>query len=112
MDLHGSYRTVHAREVRQTHNLICIDGRPHYYRQRSALWDWDDSSTDSVVFEPQYPKGLLVYPAQDSKAGQCLASDRVRKLKSLAEVFEGPIQVSRFANAIEVNEELEQVAIR
>ncbi|KAL8764382.1 MAG: hypothetical protein Q9184_000087 [Pyrenodesmia sp. 2 TL-2023] len=79
--------------------------------EKSALWDWEDSSTDSAVFEPQYPKGLLIHPAQDSKAGQCLGSDRVQKLKSLAEVFEGPIQVFGFANAIEVNEEMEQVAI-
>lgn len=110
MDLDGSYHTVHAREVRQTHNLIHIDGRPQYFRQKSVLWDWNDPSDTGAVFEPQYPKGLLIYPPKDHHAVPFLQSDRVQMLKRLAELFQGPIKVSGFANAAEVNEGIEEVS--
>ncbi|KAL8883135.1 MAG: hypothetical protein Q9192_007426 [Flavoplaca navasiana] len=84
------------------------DLRPQYYRQKSSLWDWEDSRTGNTVFEPQYPNGLLIHPAKDAKLSPSLASDHVRKLKSLIKVFKGPIQVLGFANSTEVNEEMEK----
>jgi hypothetical protein len=53
----GSYRTVHVKDVRETHRLIYSNGLPYYYREKSELWDWDD---DVAMFEPQYPSGLLI----------------------------------------------------
>ncbi|KAL8885450.1 MAG: hypothetical protein Q9215_006690 [Flavoplaca cf. flavocitrina] len=55
MDIHGSYRTVHAREVRKTHNLVYVDGRPQYYRQKSSLWDWEESRTGNTVVNLNIP---------------------------------------------------------
>ena len=104
MDVHGSYRTVHAKDVRDTHNLIHINGLPHYYRERSPLWDWDDSSSSGAVFEPQYPCGLHVRPVGHDTISR-LGHDHVLKLQRLARIFEGPIEIFGFEDAHEVYNE-------
>lgn len=109
MDLHGSYRTVHAKDVRHTHNLIHIDGKPYYYREKSEIWDWDQSCGGEAVFEPQYPNGLLVQPSGDRDTSPCLDSDRIQKLQRLAKLYQGPVHIAGFSNAVEVNRELEVV---
>ena len=56
--LDGNYRSVAADEVRDTHDLIYHHGRPYYYREKSALFDWPFP----VTFSPQYPCGLIITP--------------------------------------------------
>ena len=90
----GSYRTVHAKEVRDTHKLIYRNDRPYYYRERSELWDWDD---DKVEFEPQYPGGVLVHPRAGLEGRMELTAAQLDKLRQLAEL-QSPVTVSGFAN--------------
>ncbi|RDL33854.1 Uncharacterized protein BP5553_08222 [Venustampulla echinocandica] len=96
----GSYQTIHAKNARQTHNLIEVDGLPHYYREKSGLWDWED---DNAVFEPQYPNGMLVRPLRQTKGdSQFLQVHHILKLRKLASIYQGPIKVIGFANSMQV----------
>lgn len=92
--LDGSYRTVHAKDVRETHNLMYHNGQPYYYREKSELWDWED---DEVVFEPQYPSGMLVRARTSAEGIKVLTPDQLNKLQQLAQL-QGPIKVVGFAN--------------
>jgi hypothetical protein len=93
--LDGSYRTVHAKDVRDSHELIHVAGRPYFYRERSELWDWEDKD---VVFRPLYPSGVYVVPA-DGVEGRALTDDEIRKLKELAQLQ--PVTAAGFANVQE-----------
>lgn len=88
--VNGSYSTVHAKDVRDTHTLMQLGGRPFYYREKSELWDWAD---EQIVFEPQYPRGTLIYPAENTTE---LASWQLKKLRKLAQLQ--PVKVAGFAN--------------
>lgn len=59
--LDGSYRTVHAEDVRETHDLIYKNGRPYYFREKSEIFDWGKEGV-SVKFEHLYPCGLIIRP--------------------------------------------------
>ena len=48
----GSYQTVNAKDVRETHDLIHKNGSPYYFREKSEQWDFGD---DEIVYEPCYP---------------------------------------------------------
>ena len=100
LSLDGSYTTVHAKDVRDTHNLIHKYGRPYYYRERSDLWDWED---EEVVFDPVYPNTLLVYPMANLGREKALAVAQVEKLKELRAVHKGPVEVIGFENAAPVD---------
>jgi hypothetical protein len=95
----GSYSTVHSRDVRDTHVLIYHKGQPYYWRQRSALWDNFDQG--AVMFEPRYPKTLLIYQKDPSKQ-LALDDDQISNLRQLAEVYRGDIRISGFTNAADV----------
>lgn len=60
--VNGSYRTVHAEDVRDTHDLIYKNGQPHYFRERSDMFNWAEDGV-SVKFEHLYPCGLIIRPA-------------------------------------------------
>lgn len=90
----GAYRTVHVKDVRDTHNLIYHNDRPYYYREKSELWDWEDAN---VVFEPQYPSGVLVRPRASTEGLQVLTTDQLDKLQQLAQLQ--PVNVRGFAES-------------
>ncbi|KAE9968951.1 hypothetical protein EG328_007162 [Venturia inaequalis] len=88
----GTYRTVHSKDVRESHRLVYQDGRPYFYREKSALWDWE---ADDVEFRPLYPRGLLVSPVDTSK-GRTLTNGELEKLNQLSRLQ--PIRAINFAN--------------
>lgn len=81
--------------MRDTHNLIYHNKQPYYYREKSDLWDWDD---DRVVFEPQYPQGLLVRPRAGAEEHLSLTAEQLDKLGQLAQL-QSPVTVVDFVNA-------------
>lgn len=95
----GSYSTVHSSDVRDTHVLVYHQGHPYYHREKSPLWD--DWGQDTVMFEPQYPKNLLVYP-KNASSHQALDREQIQKLRNLSQNYCGNILVSGFSNAAEV----------
>ena len=90
----GTYRTVHVKDVQDTHDVVLYNGLPYYYREKSELWDWNHAG---VVFEPQYPSGLLVHPSEDANGPQTLTEEQMGNLRRLAQ-HQSPIVVSGFAN--------------
>ncbi|RMZ79883.1 hypothetical protein DV736_g6676, partial [Chaetothyriales sp. CBS 134916] len=56
--LDGSYRSVHSKDVRETHDLVTKDGRPWCFREKSDLFDLGND----VEIEHLYPWGLKVQP--------------------------------------------------
>ncbi|KAJ5349444.1 hypothetical protein N7541_007171 [Penicillium brevicompactum] len=60
--LDGSYRTVHAEDVRETHDVVFKKGQPYFFREKSSLFDWTENRL-SVKFEHLYPCGLIIRPA-------------------------------------------------
>lgn len=57
LGINGSYRTVHMKDVRETHHLIHLNGLPYYYREKLELRDCDE---DIAMFGPQYSRCLLI----------------------------------------------------
>lgn len=101
LGLDGSYSTVHSRDVRDTHTLVPRDDEdstPHYFRQKSELWDWDD---EEVIFAPQYPNKLIVRPSRAIKAGtKTLSTVQISKLQALVAAHSaGPVVVEGFTNS-------------
>ncbi|TID13836.1 pyoverdine dityrosine biosynthesis protein [Venturia nashicola] len=69
VELDGTYRTGHAAEFRDTHDLVYRNDRPHHFGARSELFRW---SID-VDFEFLYPCGLIIRPSLSTKeATLCL----------------------------------------
>ncbi|KAL0263384.1 hypothetical protein SLS55_002364 [Diplodia seriata] len=97
--LDGSYSTVHSKSVRDTHVLVARDddaATPHFFREKSELWDWEDAD---VVFEPLYPNRLVVRPRRGVEA-KSLSEEQIEKLAKLRAVHTaGPVEVVGFANA-------------
>lgn len=60
--LDGSYRTVHAEDVRETHDLVYKNGQSYLFREKSSLFDWAADGL-AVKFEHLYPSGLIIRPA-------------------------------------------------
>lgn len=88
---------MHAKDVRETHNLVHQEGRPYFYREKSGLWDWE---ADDVVFRPLYPRGVLVSPADTSKR-RTLTSGELEKLNQLSRLQ--PVRVMNFANMADLD---------
>ncbi|CAG8417188.1 unnamed protein product [Penicillium salamii] len=96
LSLEGLYSTVYSKSVCETHNLIYKNGRAYYYREKSDLWDWDD---EDVIFEPQYPNCMLVYPRADTKTTKVLTKVQLETLERLRMVHQGPVMVTGFENS-------------
>lgn len=86
--------------MRETHSTQYRDdstgiNTPYFFREKSALWDWDDD----VVFEPRYPNTLLVRPRSSVAHGtKSLTADQREKLQALRAVHTaGPVIVEGFA---------------
>lgn len=82
----GSYRTVHAEDVRETHDLIYKNGQPYYFREKSEIFDWAQDGV-SVKFEHLYPCGLIIRPADIDNVNpppsiRAIPMHKVRKLSN------------------------------
>ena len=94
VSIDGSFKTVHAGDVKDTHDLIFRNGQPSHFREKSDLWDFGDTK---VEFEHLYPTGLIVRPAAGSQGQPSLRDFDVMKLRKLAEV-QSPVVLRGFAD--------------
>lgn len=94
--LDGSFKTVHAADVRDTHEVVLQNGHPHHLREKSDLWDFGDVK---VEFEHLYPCGLIVRPAvgADAASPPSFRDMDVLKVRKLAE-FQSPVILRGFAD--------------
>ncbi|KAJ5114002.1 Pyoverdine biosynthesis [Penicillium angulare] len=99
--LDGSYRTVHAEDVRETHDLIYKNGRPYYFREKSELFDWAADGL-SVKFEHLYPCGLIIRPADidNVKPPPSISAIPMHKVRKLSNGM-SPIILRGFAETLE-----------
>ncbi|KAI4154545.1 MAG: hypothetical protein LQ341_000328 [Variospora aurantia] len=93
--LDGSFRTVHAEDVRDTHDLIYRNGRPYHFREKSELYDFGETK---VEFEHLYPCGLVIRPVVESgerpPSFHALDSKKLRKLTE----HQSPVVLRGFAD--------------
>ncbi|KAJ6131835.1 Pyoverdine biosynthesis [Penicillium samsonianum] len=99
--LDGSYRTVHAEDVRDTHDLIYKNGQPYYFRERSSLFDWAEDGL-SVKFEHLYPCGLIIRPADIDNVNPppSIRSIPMKKVRQLSNGM-SPIVIRGFSETLE-----------
>lgn len=95
--VNGSFRTVHAEEVRETHDLVLRHGQPYHFREKSDLYDFGETK---VQFEHLYPCGLIIRPAGELTAKPSLRDVDINKLRKLAEL-QSPIVLRGFAETTE-----------
>ncbi|RAH79126.1 Clavaminate synthase-like protein [Aspergillus japonicus CBS 114.51] len=94
--LDGTYRTAHADQVRDTHELVYKDGRPYCYRERSELFNWTQDGL-GVQFKHLYPCGLVIRPTVESDApAPAIQSIPMRKVRQLSHHF-SPVLCRGFA---------------
>lgn len=93
--LDGSYKTVHASDVRDTHDVVLQNGRPHHLREKSDLWEFGNVK---VEFEHLYPCGLILRPiiGADSPSPPSFRDIDVSKVRKLAEL-QSPVILRGFA---------------
>ena len=96
----GTFHTVHAEDVRETHDLIYKNGRPYYFRERSDLFDWRANGL-TVRFEHLYPCGLIIRPVDidDSRAPPSIRTIPMRKVRQLSNTF-SPVVLRGFADSL------------
>ncbi|KAF5878166.1 putative transferase family protein [Botrytis fragariae] len=87
----GQFRTEHAMDLREKHELVHKNGRPYFFREKSAMWDWKDTT-----FEYFYPKGLIIQAEGCSGDARVLSAIEEKHLESLSKVF-SPVIVKGFA---------------
>lgn len=102
--LDGSYRTVHAEDVRETHDLIYKNGQPYFFREKSEIFDWSRDGL-SVKFEHLYPCGVIIHPADIDHLSprpsiSAIPMDKVRKISNSM----SPVVLRGFAETL--NEDL------
>lgn len=73
--------------------LVCEEGRPSYFRERSQLYHWGQSTP--VMFEPMYPGGLMIRPLEGAKSLPIRDID-AQKVRQLAEL-NSPVILRGFA---------------
>ncbi|PVH97869.1 Clavaminate synthase-like protein, partial [Periconia macrospinosa] len=71
--------------------LVYENGKPSFFRQRSKLYDW---GATRVIFEPKYPCGLIIRPADGPKALSIEDID-AEKTRALAE-YQSPVILRGF----------------
>lgn len=98
----GVYSTVHRKNVQETHTSMFREddndsSSPHYFREKSTLWDWEDKD---VVFQPHFPNTLIVRPRSTIPSGaKTLTGEQITKLRALIAVHTaGPVIIEGFAN--------------
>ena len=95
----GSFSTVHASDVRETHDLIYRDGKPYYFREKSDMYDW---GTIMVEFEHLYPSGLIIRPSNSVITAPSLKDVDMTKVRRLAEL-QSPVVCRGFADTTVVD---------
>lgn len=93
----GSFKTVHAEDVRDTHDLVLRNGRPYCFREKSDLYDFGKVQ---VEFEHLYPCGLIIRPAGESGLQPSLRDVHMQKVRKLAEL-QSPVVLRGFAETTE-----------
>ena len=97
--LDGSFKTVHAADLRDTHEVVLQNGHPHHLREKSDLWDFGDVK---VEFEHLYPCGMIIRPAvtADTASSPSLRDIDVLKVRKLAEL-QSPVILRGFADTMD-----------
>ncbi|KAK2044695.1 pyoverdine/dityrosine biosynthesis protein [Colletotrichum somersetense] len=95
VSLDGGYRSLHAKDVRDTHDLVMKDGRPWCFREKSELFDLGED----VEIEHLYPTGIEVRPRENHEGDLKLDVAVREKLVRLARLQ--PVRVIGFENAPE-----------
>jgi alpha-ketoglutarate-dependent taurine dioxygenase len=97
----GSYRTVHAEDVRDTHDLIYKNGQPYYFREKSDIFDWAEDGV-SAKFEHLYPCGLIVRPADIDNVNPApsITALPMRKVRQLSTNM-SPVILRGFAETLQ-----------
>ncbi|KAK2027389.1 pyoverdine/dityrosine biosynthesis protein [Colletotrichum zoysiae] len=95
VSLDGGYRSLHAKDVRDTHDLVMKDGRPWCFREKSELFDLGED----VEIEHLYPTGIEVRPRENHEGDVKLDVAVREKLVRLARLQ--PVRVIGFENAFE-----------
>jgi alpha-ketoglutarate-dependent taurine dioxygenase len=90
--LDGTLIAGHRHEFQQMSDmeLVYEDGRPSYFRERSHVYDW----AKPVTFEPMYPCGIMIRPAQGLKRPS-ISIIEARKVRELA-VQNSPVVLRGF----------------
>ncbi|KAI1128731.1 Clavaminate synthase-like protein [Nemania abortiva] len=90
----GSITMSHAILVpAMTHDIIYVDGRPSYFRERSEVFSWPSMN---VTFEYLYPCGIMIKPANSSSEYPLSMVD-MQKIRTLAMTC-SPVVLRGFAN--------------
>ncbi|KAK1570248.1 pyoverdine/dityrosine biosynthesis protein [Colletotrichum navitas] len=95
VSLDGGYRSLHAKDVRDTHDLVMKDGRPWCFREKSELFDLGKD----VEIEHLYPTGIKVRPRTHHEEDVKLDEAAREKLVKLAKLQ--PVKVVGFESAPE-----------
>ncbi|KAI1749747.1 Pyoverdine/dityrosine biosynthesis protein-domain-containing protein [Xylaria castorea] len=98
LSVKGSYSTVHAKDVQESHELVTRNGRGYYFREKSPLWDTDDE----IAYEPRYPNQLVVKPSRAELLGKkVLTAKQLEKLEMLRAIHAaGPVTTMGFAQVV------------
>ncbi|EAW14838.1 isocyanide synthase xanB [Aspergillus clavatus NRRL 1] len=99
--LDGTYRTVHAEDVRETHDLIYKNGQPYYFREKSKAFDWTEDGL-CVKFEHLYPCGLIIRPSDidDSRPPPSIRDLPMQKVRELSHGL-SPVVLRGFRETLE-----------
>ncbi|RHZ57242.1 isocyanide synthase xanB [Aspergillus thermomutatus] len=97
----GTYRTVHAEDVRETHDLVYKNGQPYYFREKSKLFDWVEDGL-RVKFEHLYPCGLIIQPSDidDSRPPPSIRDLPMHKVRQISNVL-SPVVLRGFRETLE-----------
>ncbi|KAF2968322.1 hypothetical protein GQX73_g5263 [Xylaria multiplex] len=77
----GSVSMSHAILIpAMTHDIVYIDGRPSYFRERSEVFNWPNMD---VTFEYMYPCGIMIKPANPTSFYPLSMVD-MQKVRTLA----------------------------
>ena len=93
----GSYSTVHAKDVRETHNLVYSNGRPYFFREKSDLYDWAEGIAE---LQHLYPSGVKIMPKYGVEGATMLSEENLHKIRELA-VRQSPVLVHGFLNVVD-----------
>jgi alpha-ketoglutarate-dependent taurine dioxygenase len=99
--LNGSYRTVHAEDVRETHDLIYKNGQPYFFREKSETFDWSKHGL-SVKFEHLYPCGVIIRPADidDLNPRPSISAIPMHKVRKISNSM-SPVVLRGFAETLD-----------
>lgn len=99
IELDGTYRTVHASEVRDTHELVYVNERPSHYRAKSDIFNWKADGLE-VTFQHLYPCGMYIRPASATTDNPTTSIRTIpmQKVRKLAQTF-SPVVLRGFSNS-------------